>query len=505
MSHQLPATNGILARETTEYARHQPEKTLLYQVIEEHYPEFLSYLSESDKTLPQYVQTEFEEYLKCGRLAYGFLRVQCESCHKERLVAFSCKRRGFCPSCGASRMVESAAMLVDSVLPHQPIRQWVLRVPFPLRWLFASEPRVLSKALEVALRAISTYLVKKTGFTHKTAKTGAVTLIQRFGSALNLNIHFHMLFLDGVYELDSSGTTAKFHAIETPTSVEMNNLLHRMSERIARLLEREGYLERDSQEGSLLLDGFDDDVINELQGSSITYRIAVGSQRGKKVFTLKTLPAREEEVDATNGQTLAKGGGFSLHAGVSAKSHQRDKVERLCRYIARSAVSTHRLERLPDGTLSYELKTPYKNGTTHVVFEPLDFIARLAALVPKPRFHLTRFHGVFAPNSKHRGAVTSEGKEKQPSLPATTEPPASCEEGRGKMSWAMRLKRVFNIDVTICRHCQGTMRIIACIEDRQVINKILAHINRKQEHLASVMAGTGIRAPPTDSIFLRNQ
>ena len=76
-----------------------------------------------------------------------------------------------------------------------------------------------------------------------------------------------------------------------------------------------------------------------------------------------------------------------------------------------------------------------------MVFEPLDFIARLAALVPKPRFHLTRFHGVFAPNSKHRAAVTSEGKEKQPSLPATTEPPAICEERRGKMSWAMRQNR----------------------------------------------------------------
>ena len=501
MSHQHLATTGAVAREAMEHTRHQPEKTLLYQVIEEHYPEFLSHLSELDKTLPQYVQTEFEEYLKCGRLEHGFLRVQCESCHKEQLVAFSCKRRGFCPSCGAKRMVESAAMLVDSVLPHQPIRQWVLSVPFPLRWLFASEPRVLSRALEVVTRAISTYLVKKAGFTHKTAKTGAVTLIQRFGSALNLNIHFHMLFLDGVYEVDSEGALAKFHEIETPTSVEMNSLLHRISQRIARLLEREGYLERDSEEGSLLLDGFDDDVINELQGSSITYRIAVGAQKGKKVFTLKTLPGTDE-TDDSGSQTLAKAAGFSLHAGVSAKAHQRDKVERLCRYIARPAVSAHRLERLPDGTLSYELKTPYKNGTTHVVFEPLDFIARLAALVPKPRFHLTRFHGVFAPNSKHRAAVTGDGKEKQAPSTATTEPPVICEERRGKMSWAMRLKRVFNIDVTVCRHCQGAMRIIACIEDRQVINKILAHINRKQEPLASVTAGAGIRAPPTDSNFL---
>lgn len=227
-------------------------------------------------------------------------------------------------------------------------------------------------------------------------------------------------------------------------------------------------MERDSEEGSLLLDGFDDDVINELQGSSITYRIAVGSQRGKKVFTLKTLPGMEETEDTKGCQTLATGGGFSLHAGVSAKAHERAKIERLCRYIARPAVSTHRLERLPDGTISYELKTPYKNGTTHVIFDPLDFIARLAALVPKPRFHLIRFHGVFAPNSKHRAVVTSAGKEKQPPSTATTELPVDSEERRGKMSWAMRLKRVFNIDITVCRHCQGAVRIIACIEDRQV-------------------------------------
>ena len=100
--------------------------------------------------------------------------------------------------------------------------------------------------------------------------------------------------------------------------------------------------------------------------------------------------------------------------------------------------------------------------------------------------------------------MTSEGKEKQPSLPATTEPIADGEERRGKMSWAMRLKRIFNIDVTVCRHCQGSMRIIACIEDRQVINKILAHINRKQEPFAPVMTGTGIRAPPIDYKVLMN-
>ncbi len=100
--------------------------------------------------------------------------------------------------------------------------------------------------------------------------------------------------------------------------------------------------------------------------------------------------------------------------------------------------------------------------------------------------------------------MTGDGKDKQPPSTETTEPPVICEERRGKMSWAVRLKRVFNIDVTVCRHCQGAMRIIACIEDRQVINKILAHINRKQEPFAPVMTGTGIRAPPTDYNVLMN-
>ena len=337
MSNILHAENGLLARASIEYARHQPEQTLLYQVIEEYYPAFLLHLSESEKSLPQYVQDEFEAYLKCGRLEHGFLRVQCESCHGEQLVAFSCKRRGFCPSCGAKRMVESAALLVDEVLPEKPIRQWVLSVPFPLRWLFSSEPEMMSKALLIVTRAISTYLVKKTGFTHKTAKTGAVTLIQRFGSALNLNIHFHMLFLDGVYEINSEGGICQFHGIKAPTSYEMSLLLHRISKRIARLLERAGYLERE-EGGCLTLEGFEDEVMNHLQGSSITYRVAVGSQQGRKVLTLKTFPSRDE-FDESTGQALAKAGGFSLHAGVSAKANQRGKVERLCRYIARPAVS----------------------------------------------------------------------------------------------------------------------------------------------------------------------
>ena len=106
------------------YQRHRSEKTLLYQLVSKHYPDFRRKLAEEGRALPGYVQGEFEDYLKCGRLEHGFLRVRCETCHEERLVVFSCKRRGFCSSCGARRMAESSALLVDEVFPHQPVRQW---------------------------------------------------------------------------------------------------------------------------------------------------------------------------------------------------------------------------------------------------------------------------------------------------------------------------------------------------------------------------------------------
>jgi len=118
----------------------------------------------------------------------------------------------------------------------------------------------------------------------------------------------------------------------------------------------------------------------------------------------------------------------------------------------------------------YQLKTPYRDGTTHVILEPLDFIARLAALVPKPRVKLTRFHGVFAPNSKHRVQVTpakrGRGSQSTDSNESEERTPA---ERHAAMTWAQRLKRVFNIDVETCQACGGSVKVIACIEDPRVI------------------------------------
>ncbi len=185
-------------------------------------------------------------------------------------------------------------------------------------------------------------------------------------------------------------------------------------------------------------------------GSSIIYRIAFGPRQGRKAFTLQTLPAQAEP--ARTSARSAKAGGFSVHAGVAAAPWERNKLERLTRYITRPALSEKRLSLAANGLVRYELKTSHRDGTTYVFFEPMDFIARLAALIPKPRVNLICYHGVFAPNSAHRAAVTPAGRGRPPRDSTEDKTPA---QRRTAMTWAQRLKRVFDIETYW--HCTQNM------------------------------------------------
>jgi hypothetical protein len=453
------------------YARHTPERTLLYALVQAHYPDFLERQAAHDHPVPDYVRAEFDAYLRCGVLDHGFLRVVCEQCHAERLVAFSCKKRGLCPSCGARRMAESAKHLVEDVFGPRPVRQWVLSFPYPLRFLFASKPEVLGPVLGIVQRVIAAWLADRAGVRRNVARTGAVTLIQRFGSALNLNVHLHMLWLDGVYE-PRADRKARLHRACAPTSAQLTGLADTIARRVLRHLAKRGWLEGDAESAFLSERARRDDGLDALWMSSITYRIATGKRAGQKVATLQTLPGETGPGDGDAG----KAGGFSLHAGVAAQAHERGKLEKLCRYITRPAIGERRLSISPQGKVRYELKTPWKNGTTHVEFEPVEFIAKLAALVPPPRAHLTRFHGIFAPNANLRGQLTAAHRGKGGAATSGPSPDdRTPDEKRRAMSWAQRLKRVFGMDVTACVHCGGAVKIVASVEDPQAIRAILDH------------------------------
>jgi hypothetical protein len=216
------------------YERHRPEDTVLYRTLESHLEPFLARASDqgSGDGLPAFVTRELRAYLRCGRIEHGCLHVRCEQCGDETVVAFSCKGRGFCPSCGGRRMSELAAHLVDRVIPRVPVRQWVLSLPFTLRYQLAFDAPLTAAVLDVFIRSVFAGLRRaavREGIAD--AQCGAITAIQRFGSALNANVHFHSLVLDGVFSRPTPGEAPVFHPLPAPTDEEIAQIMDETHQR----------------------------------------------------------------------------------------------------------------------------------------------------------------------------------------------------------------------------------------------------------------------------------
>jgi Transposase zinc-binding domain len=169
------------------YKPRSPENTLLHRVVREQLEPFLALARARERPAPHFVEQELRAFLRCGVLAHGFLRLRCDECGHDRLVPFSCKRRGFCPSCGGRRMADTAAHLVDRVLPAVTIRQWVLTLPYPLRYRCAYDRVLTSEVLRAFLRSLFADLRRRVRrhWGVRAEQCGAVTFLQRFGSALN--------------------------------------------------------------------------------------------------------------------------------------------------------------------------------------------------------------------------------------------------------------------------------------------------------------------------------
>src|SRR5437879_10064027 len=238
-----------MAPAVATYQPRDPSCTVLYHVIAEHLETVLASLAHDPEAtgLPAYLERDFFDYLRCGILAHGFLRLGCDTCHHELLVPFSCKRRGFCPSCAGRRMAQTAAYLVERVIPWVPTRQWVVSVPIPLRYWMASSQDLTAKVHTIIRTTIGQYYVHKIsarGFARASLSPGSVTFIQRFGSALNLNLHFHVICLEGVYlDRTAAGHKPRFVAAEPPTDADIAAVIQKISRRVMRKLRHLGYLE----------------------------------------------------------------------------------------------------------------------------------------------------------------------------------------------------------------------------------------------------------------------
>jgi putative transposase/transposase-like zinc-binding protein len=468
-----------MAPAVATYAPRDPSQTVLYHVIAEHLETFLASCHDDPdgSGLPAYVEREFYDYLRCGILAHGFLRLGCDTCHQELLVPFSCKRRGFCPSCAGRRMAQMAAHLVEQVIPWVPTRQWVVSVPIPLRYWMASSQDLTAKVHTIIRTTIGQYYVNQAvtrGFERATVHPGSVTFLQRFGSAINLNLHFHCVFLEGVYlDRTDAGRTPRFLAGEPPTDADIAAVLQKISRRVIRTLRHLGYLEAGIEDA--VATGYDPlrDTAPKLartMAASVQHRIACGERAGQQVRRIGSGFGAEGETPKLMGPHCASVNGFSLHANTSIPAHRRDQLEQLIRYTARGAVSLERLQEDPNGDLIYTFTHPWSDGTMGITLSPLELLEKLAALVPLPHVHLVRYGGCLAPHSHLRGAIIPTPRQQG------LDEPEACPPSP-RWSWARLLQRVFALDMVHCPWCQcGTLRLIAVITQGEVIGKILRHL-----------------------------
>ncbi len=457
-----PAGHCSAAPAAVIYERHRPETTLLYRVVSRELDPFLAAAAARGHPLPPFVERTFRDYLACGILEHGFVVVRCQSCGDQRLVAFSCKRRGLCPSCAGRRMSDAGADLVDHILPHVGIRQWVLTLPFPLRYRLAYDRHVLSPVLGAFVQALFRWQQRRARAFYgiKEAKPGAVTFVQRFGGALNLNVHFHVLALEGAYVVPPHGDRVEFLRLPAPTDADVLEVLADASVRIRGQLVRLGVASEgpDPPQDPL---AEEHPLLAELYRSSL--RTLGESQATAEEQTRKQGRSRRNARDAVTAANLcAVAYGASLHAGVYVPANDRTRLERLVRYTARPPLAMGRLEELGDGRVRYGLRHPWRDGTKQIVLEPRELMRRLAAFIPPPGQHQVRYHGILAPAAAWRDAVVPGGRAA--TAASTSQPSAGSEPANNRPSawrpWAQLLRRVFAVDLLVCARCGGRSQVL---------------------------------------------
>ncbi|MEZ4271735.1 MAG: transposase [Myxococcota bacterium] len=451
---------------SASYRRREPEKTALYQVVQSNLSTFIAQAEEEGRGVPDFVQRRLARFLGCGILSRGFVRVVCDGCKEQHLIAFSCKVRGLCPSCSGRRMAESAAHLVDNVFPRVPVRQWVLSLPMRLRYILAYDAELCGKVLGLFIREVYrwyrwTAKVEDVVDSVLDARCGSVTFIQRADSGLKLNLHFHALVMDGVYvQEDDLLSPPTFYAMPEPTNEAIAHVAVDVRRKVLKFLEEQGYDLGDA-------DAFDDfndrePLLAACSAASLTGTVTSGARAGRRVERLRDNTSASLTPVVTSTR-CANAEGFSLHANTRIKAADRKGLEKLFRYCARGPIANDRLRWLPDGRLAYDLKRVWSDGSRAVIFDALDFIAKLLPLLPPPKVNQIRFHGQLAPCASLRDQIVPQA-------------PAAGKKNTKNYCWAELMKRTFDYDVLVCPKCCGPMRLIATITDRETIRAILGAV-----------------------------
>jgi len=473
------------------YCPRQAQDTVLRQVVKEHLPEFLETVEAGNHNMPAFVKGELDAFLACGLLENGFTHLECPCCGFDRFLPFSCKTRTLCPSCAGRRMNETTTFLVGHVIPAVPTRHWALTFPAPLRYLLAYDSELCTKVINIFVHTVF-------GWQRRVAKTelglesvnlavpAAITAIHRVGSAINLNLHLHSVFLDGVFELSEPGARPEFRALPAPERGDVVALAWEVCERTTRFLQKLGrYFDAEASEADRLAQ--EHPLLATCCAASLQGSVVMGPRAGQRVLRLGDAMEHGENDHIEQVRTL--GHGFNLYAGMRVSADDKQGRARMLRYILRPPIATSRLTLGKDGRVTYWLKEKWADGSTCFTFEPLDFIAKLLPLIPPPRANLVRYHGAFAPHAEIRAQIVPQAAldrdgSGQLALPFGRRSPTAASTASGavvppsddgdakkskrsrldKIPWAELAARTFEVDVLKCARCGfSPIRIVAVV------------------------------------------
>ena len=405
-------------------------------------------------------------------------------------------------------MNQTTHNLLVHVVPAQPLRQWVLSLPYALRAPLAYELGLMSVVARVFEDSLLRWYERRLAPGNssrggRAAQGGLMTVIQRSSGDMRLNPHLHVVALDGVYVAGPDGLPV-FRALGRLRTDEVADVVQITKARVLKALERRGVV-RVSPDALEVDDAFAarDPVLAQLATAAVAGLPPAGPAERKREPVFLAAGGGPEIV----GDLVVQDGGFNLHAKTHAGAVDDDARARLLRYVLRPPLAQDRLAVLPDHRVRLTLKRPWSDGTYALEMDALALLARLASAVPPPKQHLTRYSGVLAaaahwrpliipaaPADSSASAAPASPPTSTPAQPAFTKPQRPSPSGRRcrYIRWAELMRLTFGLTVDQCPACGGRMKLRALVRDPESIERFLRH----QDLWSPPQDTAPARAPP---------